>query len=60
MHLPTKIKHTRMKKYIIATTTLFASMLAYSQSLGDIYNGGTVKLIPDTEFAKANDWNTIF
>jgi hypothetical protein len=26
----------------------------------DMYNKGTVKLVPDTEYAKNNDWNKVF
>jgi len=49
-----------MKKYIITTVVLFVSMIVNSQALLEIYKGGAVKLIPDTEFAESNDWSTIF
>ncbi len=31
-----------------------------AQKLLDIYKNGPVKLIPDTEFGKTNDWNNVF
>ena len=33
---------------------------AFSQKLVDIYRKGTVKLVPDTEYGKGNDWNKVF
>ncbi len=49
-----------MKKLIIASIILFSSIIVYSQGLLEIYKGGTVKLIPDAEFAEGNDWDIIF
>lgn len=54
------IKYTAMKKLIISSIILFLTIISYSQGLLDIYKGGTVKLNPDTEFAKGNDWDQIF
>lgn len=53
-------KYTAMKKLIISSIILFLTIISYSQGLLNIYKGGTVKLIPDTEFAKGNDWDKIF
>ena len=49
-----------MKKFIIGSIIIFFTVLSPSQGLLDIYKGGTVTLIPDTEFAKGNDWDKIF
>lgn len=49
-----------MKKYIIITILAALSFTVHSQSLIDKYKTGTVRLIPDTEFATGNDWNTVF
>ena len=49
-----------MKKLIIIISiTLFAQYIS-AQSLIDIYQKGTVKLVPDKEYAQNNDWNNIF
>jgi len=32
----------------------------FAQKLIDIYKKGTVKLVPDTEYGQANDWNKVF
>ncbi|MCK4701174.1 MAG: hypothetical protein KAT38_12590, partial [Bacteroidales bacterium] len=45
------------------TSLLIALFLAgniHAQKLLDIYKNGPVKLIPDTEFGKTNDWDQIF
>lgn len=49
-----------MKKLIIGSIILFLTILSYSQDLLDIYKGGIVKLITDTEFAHGNDWDEVF
>jgi hypothetical protein len=44
-------------------STLIVSLLVwsmYGQKLLDIYKKGTVRLIPDTEYGKGNDWNKVF
>ena len=38
--------------------SLFA-MTIYGQKLLDIYKKGTVRLVPDTEYGKGNDWNKV-
>jgi len=43
----------------IMIISLFA-MSMYGQKLVDIYKKGTVRLIPDTEYGKGNDWNKVF
>ncbi|MEI6682140.1 MAG: hypothetical protein WCO44_05910 [Bacteroidota bacterium] len=35
-------------------------MSMYGQKLLDIYKKGTVRLVPDTEYGKGNDWNNVF
>jgi len=35
-------------------------MSIQAQSLLDLYKKGNVKLVPDTEYAVGNDWNTVF
>ena len=44
-------------------SALIISLLAssmYGQKLLDIYKKGTVRLVPDTEYGKGNDWNKVF
>ena len=45
-----------MKRLVVVILLIFCADCIYSQSLIDIYKKGTVKLIPDTEYAKSNDW----
>ena len=49
-----------MRKLIM--TLLFSGIMMSlsAQKLVDIYKKGEVKLIPDTEYAKNNDWNEVF
>ena len=49
-----------MKKIIIATVFTVLTTAASPQKLIDIYTRGIVKLLPDTEYAVGNDWNTVF
>jgi len=60
-----------MKKLLILTTNAvaFCFLLSafcllpfgtFGQSLLDVYKKGTVKLVPDTEFAKGNNWEKVF
>jgi len=49
-----------MKKIVIIGVLAVLSMSAPAQKLIDIYKKGTVKLVPDTEYAKGNDWNKVF
>ena len=37
-----------------------SAFVSGGQNLLEIYKGGAVELIPDTEYAQNNDWNTIF
>ena len=48
-----------MKNLIIIILLLFCANNLSAQSLIDIYKKGTVKLIPDTEYAKDNDWGKV-
>lgn len=47
----------RVTVYIVAC--LFVQAV-YGQKLMDIYKNGTVRLTPDTEYAKGNDWDKVF
>ncbi len=49
-----------MKKYIIILAITIIHSSLFSQDLMSKYKTGTVKLVPDTEYAQGNDWNTIF
>ncbi len=49
-----------MKSIIYAVILFFTTQFAYGQSLVDIYKKGIVKLVPDSEYAKNNDWNEVF
>jgi hypothetical protein len=49
-----------MKKYIIILAITIISFPLFSQDLIDKYKTGTVKLVPDTEYAQDNDWSTVF
>lgn len=45
----------KTKAFLLVTAILF-SMSGFSQQLLDIYKKGTVKLVADPEFGKANNW----
>ena len=47
------------KLIVIIALTLFA-LTGTAQKLVDIYKKGTVKLVPDTEYAQGNEWNKVF
>jgi hypothetical protein len=49
-----------MKTIAFILLTLLIASTLQAQNLLDIYKTGTVKLVPDSEFAQGNDWNTIF
>ncbi len=49
-----------MKPIIYAVILFFTTQFTHGQSLVDIYIKGIIKLVPDTEYAKNNDWNEIF
>ncbi len=49
-----------MKKIFFALMITYSGFWSSGQNLLDIYKGGTVVLTPDTEYAKSNDWNTVF
>jgi len=49
-----------MKKIIYTTILVWLVFSATSQNLLNIYKTGEVELIPDTEFAQNNNWDTIF
>jgi len=48
-----------MKNLIVIISLVFCANSLYAQSLIDIYKKGTVKLIPDTEYAQGNDWRKV-
>jgi len=49
-----------MKKYLIILAITIIQSPLFSQNLLSKYKTGTVKLVPDKEYARGNDWNTIF
>ena len=50
-----------MKKYIIIIIVLtLCQITSFSQDLISKYKSGSVKLVPDSEFAHGNDWENVF
>ncbi|MFA9389003.1 MAG: hypothetical protein ACERKD_04320 [Prolixibacteraceae bacterium] len=49
-----------MKKLTIILIIAFIASQGRSQNLIDIYKKGTVKLVPDTEYGKGNEWDKVF
>jgi len=49
-----------MKKLAVLSVFVIFAISASAQNLIDIYKKGTIKLIPDLEYAKGNDWNKVF
>ncbi len=49
-----------MKKHIFLIAITLIQLPLFSQELMSKYKTGTVKLVPDTEFARGNDWNNVF
>ena len=49
-----------MKKIFITLLLVCFTMIVSAQNLLDLYKSGTVKLTPDTEYAKSNDWDKVF
>ncbi|MGA3013735.1 MAG: hypothetical protein ABSD71_06840 [Bacteroidales bacterium] len=49
-----------MKRIASALIISFLASSMYGQKLLNIYKKGTVRLIPDTEYGKGNDWNKVF
>lgn len=49
-----------MKKIILVSLITIITSTLSGQKLIDLYKGGPVKLIPDTEYALGNDWNQVF
>ncbi len=49
-----------MKKYIIILAITIIHFPLFSQDLMSKYKTGTVKLVPDKEYAQDNDWGTVF
>lgn len=49
-----------MKKLLLIFAMALLAQAGSAQKLIDIYKKGTVKLIPDTEYATGNDWNKVF
>ena len=54
------IKHKPMKKIASALIIVVFAISVNGQKLLDIYKKGAVRLIPDTEYGKGNDWNKVF
>lgn len=49
-----------MKKLIIILFIACLGPSVFAQNLIDVYKKGTAKLVPDTEYAKGNDWDKVF
>jgi hypothetical protein len=49
-----------MKKSLFALILAVAASTAFSQGLADLYKKGTIRLIPDAEYAKDNNWDKVF
>ncbi len=49
-----------MKKLLFLLSILVFGQVVSAQDLLDIYKSGTVKLVPDTEYAQGNNWGKIF
>ncbi|MFO7657089.1 MAG: hypothetical protein R6W78_08480 [Bacteroidales bacterium] len=49
-----------MKKYIIILAITIIQSPLFSQDLISKYKTGTVKLVPDIEYAQGNDWDNVF
>lgn len=49
-----------MKKIFFTIIIVVVAFPLVAQNLMDIYKKGTVKLVPDTEYANSNDWNQVF
>ena len=49
-----------MKKYFVFLGFMLILHNVSAQSLLEIYKKGTVKLIPDTEYGKGNQWEKVF
>jgi len=49
-----------MKKIAIAVFIALIAISANGEKLIDIYKKGAVRLIPDTEYAKDNNWDVVF
>lgn len=49
-----------MKRIILLIVFAMLTLMVPAQKLIDIYKKGTVKLVPDNEYASGNQWNKIF
>lgn len=49
-----------MKRTVAAFALALMAFAVQGQKLLDIYKKGTVRLIPDAEYAKGNDWEKVF
>lgn len=49
-----------MKQAIIIMAMVMIGMTLQAQNLIETYKKGTVKLVPDTEYAKGNNWDKVF
>lgn len=49
-----------MRKLAIVILLSFFATHIMSQNLIEIYKKGTVKLVPDSEYGKGNDWDKVF
>ncbi len=49
-----------MNKILFIVAMILFTQAGFAQKLIDIYKKGAVKLIPDREYARGNDWNKVF
>ncbi len=49
-----------MKKYILVLVITITQIPLFSQDLISKYKTGTIKLVPDMEYAQGNDWDQVF
>lgn len=49
-----------MKRSVYISIIVLVSMASQAQNLMDVYKAGTIKLVPDTTYALANNWNDVF
>ena len=49
-----------MKKLLLTVILAVSALSISAQKLIDVYKKGIVKLVPDTEYAKGNNWDVVF
>lgn len=54
------LKNSKMKKYAILMAFALIVVSTHAQDLLSKYKTGAVKLVPDTEYARGNNWDEVF